>query len=368
MQQRSFSRSILTPRNLWFFFAVCLALTVFSALMAQQDVDMVALTGESVPFLSLFVKWLVVAFLWSVMLAPCLILQRLLKFKRYIAYAVCQLALAPLIGYTHLGLWYFIFSSLAKRPPFALRHPHAYYIASRLASDSLFYLFLVGCIHSYLWYRRMRAERFQRLRAERDLLHAQLQALNLQLQPHFLFNALNSVSSLMRKDVDAADDLLVELGQYLRRILAISPRPTITLEDELALARSYFELENSRHTRGATLDLKIAQTALGIAVPPMILQPLIENAFVHSKTPNLTIGVTVRLAQEMVSVRVENNGALLSNSDHSIPPRIGIRNVQERLRALYGSSVEFSLRNRYPDGVCVEIVWPQNHYGEAADA
>jgi len=367
MQQTRSSGSV-APNYLWFASAVCMVLTAFAALMAQQDVDMVALSSESVPFLPLFVKWLVYAYLWPLMLSPSLLLQRLLKSRHYIAYILCQLALAPLASYAQLGLWYFIFSSLAKGPPFAPRHPHDYYIASRLATGSVFYLFLVVCIHSYLWYRRMRAERFERLRAERDLLHSQLQALNLQLQPHFLFNALNSVSSLMRKDIDAADDLLVELGQYLRHILAISSRSTISLEEELALARSYFELQNGRHERSATLDLEIAQTALDIAVPPMILQPLIENAFVHSRARNLNIGVTVKLAQEMVSVRVENNGASLSDSGHSARPRIGIRNVQERLHALYGSSVEFSLRNRCPDGVCVEIMWQRNHNGGAAHA
>lgn len=349
----------------WIFLLLCFLPASLAALLALQDIDTLALAGESPLYIEFFVKWLVVVYLWPLMMIPAWILNRRpFLQRRPLLYVLCQVSLGPAIAHIHIAVFYAILSRFDGMGPFALRHPRAYYMASRHMTEVVLYYGLVICLHAVLLYRRSQSERFERLHLENELLLAQLQMLSIQLQPHFLFNTLNSISSLMRKDVDAADDLLIEVGTFLRKTLAISTRSTIPLDEELALVRSYYQLQNIRYANRALLALEIAPTTLGVQVPPMILQPIIENSFKHSRSESLTIDVSSYLEQDTVRLRIENNGAQLQeNAIVQSETKIGLSNVRGRLHGMYGNASSFSIRNRSDDGVCVEMTIPVESHG-----
>lgn len=343
----------------WASLMIVLIPALAAALLSSQDVDTLALRGESTPFLAFFTKWLVTIYLWLPLLIPTWFALLYRPFPRHpVVYSACQLASGPLLVYLHVALSYAILSRLAHTGPFALRHPWQYYRVSRFATELIFYYALVLCLHAIGWYRNSQSEKLKRLRLENELLVSQLQMLGIQLQPHFLFNTLNSISSLMRKDIDAADDLLVEVAAFLRQTLSVSGRSMISLDEELRLARRYCDLQNQRCMHTALLQIEAPSQTLDAQVPPMILQPILENAFMHSRTDALQIEVWTSREADMVHLRIENNGAQLTRTSFENDNRIGLQNVRERLRCLYGSRSSVALSNRTTDGVRVDIKLP----------
>jgi two-component system LytT family sensor kinase len=377
-ESESLARGLLSPdecpeiatqffASQWIFLGGALIPCLLAALLSQQDLDTLALRGESTLFVALFLKWLVTIYLWIPILVPTwLALRGHCSSHWPVVYFGAQLISGPFLAYLHVAICYGVLSRIAHRGPFALRHPWVYYRSTRYLTDLVLYYALVLCIHGVSYYRRNRSEGIRRLQLENELLLAQLQMLGIQLQPHFLFNALNSISSLMRRDVDAADDLLVEVSAFLRQTLAVSGRTTISLEEELVLATMYCNLQSRRRPFQASLRIDAVPHSLKAQVPPMILQPLIENAFLHSRTEMLHLELTIRSKEDNVHVCLENNGAFLSEAPLHNGRGVGLDNVRGRLRCLFGAASSLALRNRPEDGVRVDLVLPFTISMEAA--
>jgi two-component system LytT family sensor kinase len=339
---------------------VCaLAPAIAAALLALQDIDTLALAGQTTSYIALCLKWLVAIYFWLPFLVPAWFVcrQPFLRSRSFL-YVLVQAALGPLMTYLHMASWYWFWSSIEPAGPFALRHPRSYYFVSRYVTETVLYYGLVVGLHAFRWQRRVQAEQFRRLHLENELLIAQLQMMSIQLQPHFLFNTLNSISSLVRKDVDAADDLLVALGAFLRQTLAVSTQVTITLEEELSLAKTYYELQRARCSNQASFTLNVPSKTLGAKVPPMILQPLIENAFVHSRSSSLLIGCSAVVQENALHLSVENSGSRLPGLPVKPTERIGLSNVRSRLSCMFGSEASLEIYNHGEDKVCVHMTMP----------
>ncbi|WUR11348.1 histidine kinase [[Empedobacter] haloabium] len=202
-----------------------------------------------------------------------------------------------------------------------------------------------------------------RLRAERTanlLREAQLRQLTQQMQPHFLFNALNTVSALMHEDVQRADALLVRLADMLRATLEGGQRQQVALADELRLLHGYCELMTARHEERVTLAWDVAPGLDACPVPFMCLQPLLENVFRHTvERRRGTVHITV-------SVRREGAGLVLAVADDtgrlddgaSEGAGIALANLRERLAALHGAAAALTLTQLAPAGVCARIELP----------
>lgn len=194
----------------------------------------------------------------------------------------------------------------------------------------------------------------EKLRAEKSrtlLRQAQLQRLTQQMQPHFLFNALNTISSLMRSDVDKADATLIQLAEVLRATLDAGEQPETSLDAELRLVRAYSRVMEERHTGRVAVSWDIADGALACKVPVMSVQPLLENVFKHTvERRRLPTSITVRAGREgndlMVSVE-DNGGSLLPETDAGT----GLKNLRQRLAVLYGDAAGLSLEQLSPAGV-----------------
>jgi two-component system sensor histidine kinase AlgZ len=173
---------------------------------------------------------------------------------------------------------------------------------------------------------------------------AELKALKAQVNPHFLFNSLNSISALTSSDAAKAREMCVLLGDFLRRTLGLGEKTAIPLEEELSLIHAFLAVEKVRFGARIRMEENIDKDALDVPVPPLLLQPLVENAVVHG-IANLVEGGWIRLNVQCqdgdLSIIVENS------FDPDAPPRrksgVGLVNVRQRLQARYGNRARFAV-------------------------
>jgi two-component system, LytTR family, sensor kinase len=219
--------------------------------------------------------------------------------------------------------------------------------------------FGVGYAIEYIRLHREREVKAANLRAE--LANAQLQMLKVQLQPHFLFNTLNAISSLMYIDVEAADRMLVRLSELLRRTLQTMEAQQVTLAEEISFIEPYLEIERIRLSHRLTVEMRIAPGTNSALVPHLILQPLVENAIRHGIFPKLQ-GGTLVIASEArendLVLTVEDDGVGLGDESPNGCAGVGLANTRERLRHLYGDAFRFTIENREERGVRVRIRLP----------
>jgi sensor histidine kinase YesM len=224
----------------------------------------------------------------------------------------------------------------------------------------LIYGVIVSGSHALDYYRKYHERTVQALELEKHLTEARLQALLHQLKPHFLFNTLNGIASLMHSDVDAADTMLVRLSELLRITMSHTGAPQTTLRDEVSFIERYLEIERIRFRDRLTVDIAVDEDVLDLQVPSLILQPIVENAIRHGIEPHARPGrIEVRGAREGASlvITVSDNGRGLAEGG---PKRqgIGLANTRARLSELYGERHTFEMANRPGGGLCVRMAIP----------
>jgi two-component system, LytTR family, sensor histidine kinase AlgZ len=173
---------------------------------------------------------------------------------------------------------------------------------------------------------------------------AELKALKAQVNPHFLFNSLNSISALTASDASKAREMCILLGDFLRRTLGLGEKSAISLEEEMSLIRAFLAVEKIRFGARIRMEENVEKDAMGVLVPPLLLQPLVENAVAHG-IANLVEGGWIRLDAHCqnghLSIVVENS------FDPEAPPRrkggVGLANVRQRLAARYGNQSNFEV-------------------------
>ena len=213
-----------------------------------------------------------------------------------------------------------------------------------------------------LWDVRARLERAERDALERDkaMAEAELRVLQAQIEPHFLFNTLANVISLIDDEPARARELLERLTSLLRTSLARTRTDAVTLADELSVVRDYLRIQAIRMDGRLTWDVEM-DDALGMRrVPPLLVQPLVENAVLHGLEPKADTGrVNVAVATRDdggLEIRVEDDGVGVQNGSGGTGT--GLTNVRERLRAVYGADATLRLIERSEGGVCVELSIP----------
>jgi hypothetical protein len=212
--------------------------------------------------------------------------------------------------------------------------------------------------YAYLWRRRFRDGALQASRLEAQLFQAQNQALRMQIQPHFLFNTLHSISTLMHSDVEAADRMITRLGDLLRTSLDQSRQQELPLGQELAFLGAYLEIEGIRFQDRLRVAVEVPAALRDAMVPTFILQPLVENALKH--------GLSRRKRGCTVAIRArEENGALLLEveDDGEGPPSsyqegVGLRSVRERLSLLHGGQGVFTFHGSPGQGALAALRMP----------
>jgi two-component system LytT family sensor kinase len=225
------------------------------------------------------------------------------------------------------------------------------------------YWLVLGAATLLQIHRDAEASQLKAIELQRSLATAQLEALRMKLQPHFLFNTLNTIACLAREgDTDAVGQVVERLGALLRRSMETSGRQMVTLDEELALLDEQLAIEEIRHRDRLRVVRRIEPGSGSALVPNLILQPLVENAIAH--------GLSARLGANLLEICARRDGDVLSvavrDDGPGLPPgwrlesgaRRGLSNVIERLRALYAGAFRFDVNNGASGGAVAEMRLP----------
>jgi two-component sensor histidine kinase len=237
----------------------------------------------------------------------------------------------------------------------------------------LAYAAVAGIAHAALYAGRAREQALERAILAEQLARAQLDALRVQLHPHFLFNALNTIAMLVREhDADTAVRLIAELGALLRELLRDATASEVPLRHELALLDRYLAIEQVRFGERLRVEHSIDRDVLDAAVPPLVLQPLVENALRHgivSGTGLLRIEAAGR--DDTLVLSVHDNGAdagpRASSPAEAGGCGVGLANTRERLLRMYGERAYVRLA-RTADGTLATVVLPRRSIAASGDA
>jgi LytS/YehU family sensor histidine kinase len=229
---------------------------------------------------------------------------------------------------------------------------------------ALIYWLILLINYAVDYYRRYREGEIRASQLEALLAQAQLQALKMQLQPHFLFNTLNSISALLHKNVQAADTMIARLGDFLRLTLENAGRQDVSLREELEFLRCYLAIETIRFQDRLAVQIEAEPETLDARLPNLILQPIVENAIRHGIAPRSgrgRIAVSAKKQDGVLQVEVTDNGPGLASGGSSgslLREGLGLANTQARLQQLYGRSHRLDMENALGGGLTVILEIP----------
>ena len=219
---------------------------------------------------------------------------------------------------------------------------------------------LIGLQHAVDYYRQARAREVRSARLETKLMQSQLQALQQQLHPHFLFNTLHAISTLVHRDPDKADLMIERLSDLLRITLRKVGVQEVELAEELEYLRAYLDIEQVHFGDRLRIEYRIDVAAMDVLVPTLILQPLVENAIRHGLEPMVragTLSIEAQIDGDTVWLRVRDDGAGLPKS-WKRRDGVGLSNTRSRLERLYGEGAALTVRENPGGGVLVDVYIP----------
>lgn len=221
------------------------------------------------------------------------------------------------------------------------------------------------------YYRQLKEkeEREKELRALTT--EAELKALKAQINPHFLFNTLNTIAQLIHTNATQAEVTIERLAEILRYTLAGSEQATVPLKEELAFVDTYLEIEQARFGRRLQIGREIAPGTLEVPIPVLLLQPLVENAIRHGQGPNgrVDLHIRVRRQEDAVIIAIADQGpGMPPHYQIGEGPGVGLRNVDQRLRKHYGEGYRLEIRDNEPRGTIALLRIPGEITGPATAA
>jgi two-component system, LytTR family, sensor kinase len=242
--------------------------------------------------------------------------------------------------------------------PFETAFTHA--LVATFVFNALIYWALVSVAHALSYYLKYQERTVRAAELEKRLTEAKLQALQMQLNPHFLFNTLHAISSLMHQNVEAADRMLAKLSDLLRYALESTDSQEVPLRKELDFLTRYLEIEQTRFGERLQVRLQIDPATMDASVPNLILQPLVENAIKHGIEPHARPGIVELRAQRhdgALRLEVEDNGAGLQSGKPS-GFGVGLSNTRARLEQLYGNEHRLEMLTGARGGLLVRLCIP----------
>lgn len=266
------------------------------------------------------------------------------------------------IGATHLALALAGMRAVAPGPP-ERKFSSAYLdwmLPTYLEFTVLIYFAILGLVYAIEYYRRYVRGTVHASRLEAELAKAQLQSLRTQLQPHFLFNTLHAISSLMDEDIRAARRMIARLADLLRTTLDTGDQQEVSLLRELETLQLYLDIERERFSDRLRIDLDVRPDVLEARVPSLLLQPLVENAVRHGIAPlqrggRITVSATREAGDLLLAVEDDGAGAW---GDHAPREGVGLRNTRARLERLYPESHDLTIQRPKSGGFRVQIQIP----------
>jgi len=335
---------------------------------ATQTIFVMRAEGMHHAWMRLFLRLLVGWLPWA--LATPLVLTLGRRYPpvkiRLISTWIFHLATCAVVGLVHAA-WIAGLDMLLN--PWADPNPPGPFIPfwlDKFYNGLLSYVVLYSAILaiSYVLDSRERLARQQTETAQLNaqLSKAQLNALRRQIEPHFLFNALNAISGLVReKRNDAAVDMIAGLSDFLRRTVQDSGRQQVPLAEEMEFLQKYLDIQKVRFADRLQLTVDVPRELLPAQVPSLILQPMVENAVKHGiakRAQGGAIKISAFRSNGRLTLSVYNDGPNLLQDWDATQSGIGIANTRTRLQSLYGNDFELSIRNQAPGGVEVSVSVP----------
>ena len=284
-----------------------------------------------------------------------------LRIRNLVLHFPILLVFAAIHQATQIAIfWYFTLRFRAPYP--SLSQCYRSYFGLGFYLDVIIATLIVVAVHAFFYYRDFQASELEQSSLKTRLAEAQLRALKMQLHPHFLFNTLHSISSLVLEDTTKANKMIARLGDFLRLTLDSSDQQMVTLKEEMEFLRCYLEIEQVRFGDRLTVGYEIEPTALSGHLPHLILQPVVENAVQHAIAPRLTpgrINIEAKRLNGFLRVAVTDTGP---GSQTASKPADGhgrgLSNVRARLREAYGTGFRFEAENIPEGGLKVVLELP----------
>jgi len=205
------------------------------------------------------------------------------------------------------------------------------------------YCFFLAAIYSIDYYKSFNENKIRATQLEAKLAQAELNALKMQLQPHFLFNTLNAISVLVHKDPESADEMITRLSDLLRLTLDKFGQKKVTLKEEIDFINSYLDIQKIRYKDRLNVEMNISPSTIDLEVPALILQPVVENSIKHAVEPSsgqTVISISTFIDKNYLNIEIKDNGPGMNDNTNE---GVGIKNIKARLEQMYGENKFFSL-------------------------
>lgn len=353
----------------WYF----LVWTVVGLFFFTQAIAQKIISREPTPWWHYLVSWLVGVYVWALLTPLPLWLGKHLPIQRrnWLRRIAIHLISAVGISFGQLAIEAAILYRLGMFPTIMTGFLPTFFFLLIIAFHQgvMNYFIVIGIQYGISYYRQYQERAQQALRLElnaselqRQLVNAQLGALKMQLQPHFLYNTLNAIMVLVRQQKGKqAEEMLGRLSDLLRCVLEDVEAQEVPLRRELEYLRLYLSIEQVRFPDRLRAEIAADTAILDAAVPQMGLQPIVENAIRHGIGRSSSAGriqITAARVVDRLVIKVEDDGPGLVDETLSLSSGIGLRNTRERLRQLYKEAATLSVENSERGGAVVTMSLP----------
>lgn len=357
MQKKSYfsSQTKIIVFLLWTFLA-------FFYVLQQYYISFVK--EKEFPFSTNIIWELSYFYTWAALTLLIIFLARKIPFEKKLLLknGAVHMVFAVIIAYAHRFGSMLIYLYLAKPKSFEKGFPDFFgpKIILGVFDGFIIYWMILGVFYSFEYYQQVQQQKIKAVRLESQLATAELTALKMQLNPHFLFNTLHAISSLIDSKGKDAQNMLVRLSDFLRQTLDSEGQQNVSVEKELSFLKGYLEIEQIRFGNRLSVEYNISKTLLDKLIPTLILQPLVENAIKHGIAPNSGQGkieIAVIEKNMQMEISVCDNGKGIGQD---IVENVGLNNTRKRLEQVYGDAAELKYYNREQGGFCVQLSIPLN--------
>jgi len=335
--------------------------TLLGFFFASETFFAFALGGNPITWRQALIYELTGWYAWALLAPAIVLLAQRIRFEpgRWGFAAVFHLTASALFSVLQLVLKIAFTHMLQPSSQQTFAEAFRFVLESGSRFNLLAYWGVLGVSYAIGFYRRSQERDLRSSQLEARLAQTRLQVLEMELQPHFLFNTLNTVSALVHKDPDTAERMIARLGDLLRLTLHHSGQQEVTLQEELELLDRYVEIEQTRFRDRLRFTLAVDDDTLRARVPRLLLQPIVENAIRHGVSRRSTAGrveVRARRNANALTLRISDDGPGLAPGQGG--SGIGLGNTRARLAELYPNRHRFELDDQPGGGVAVLVELP----------
>ena len=360
-------RKLWTPPWRWVF-GVATGLGVFSWLQAYRLTAISSKPGMSIQAGKLLVLNLALWYLPALLMPAVVWAARRFPFdtghklRALFAHAIGALMFATVCLTGLMGVRFILWDNAAKGPMATWPQFFQRFVFEQLDFTLMVYAVIVGVSHAIAFYHESQQRKLRAAQLETQVVEARLRTLQAELHPHFLFNTLHAISTLVHRDPEAADRMISRLSDLLRITFDRSGEAKVSLKEEMDFLQKYLDIEQTRFQDRLRVSVQIDPDALDGEVPRMILQPIVENAIKHGIAPRSSggrIDINAHRSNGHLEIRVIDDGLGVPFGDlDNLPEGVGLSNTRRRLHHLYGESHRFELAAIDKGGLAVTLEIP----------